>query len=31
VDVYEPPMGNGLVSGVDENYNGYAYFDEDNN
>ena len=31
VDVYEPPMGSGLVSGVDENDNGYAYFVEDNN
>jgi hypothetical protein len=28
VDVYEPPMGGGLVSGEDENDNLDAYFDE---
>ena len=28
VDVYEPPMGGGLVSGEDENDNLGAYFDE---
>ncbi len=28
VDVYEPPMGSGLVSGDDENYALNAYFDE---
>ena len=31
VDVYDPPMGRDLVSGVDESDNGYAYFDENNN
>jgi len=28
VDVYEPPMGSGLVSGKDENENLDAYFDD---
>jgi hypothetical protein len=30
VDVYEPPMGSGLVSGRDENENMDAYFDDHN-